>query len=148
MSMSTKYHARPTEYGGVRYASKAEARRAAELDLLVRAGKVAWWLRQVPVDIGEPGVDLPFKVDFLVAESVKDYDGYGGHLVVHAEDVKGHRTPQFERRVRQWRKRGPFPLHVFGGGNAEVIEGAWGEETTGVSGPESPTGGTSPAAGE
>ncbi len=62
----SKYHAISTVYKGIRYASKAEASRAYQLDLLLEARKIVWWLRQVPIDIGEPGVDLPFRVDFLV----------------------------------------------------------------------------------
>src|SRR5215475_11708938 len=42
-----KYRAVPTQYGGVRYDSKAEAERAAQLDLMVRAGEVKFWVRQV-----------------------------------------------------------------------------------------------------
>ena len=101
-----------TEYNGITYDSKAEADRAAVLDMLQRASVVTWWLRQVPVDIGDPGVDLPYKVDFLVFE--------GGRI--HAEDVCGIITVQKQRRIRQWKKRGPFPLHIIHGKNFEIIE--------------------------
>lgn len=135
--MSTTFH-RPlkgrgkpkrTEYRGVVYDSRAEADRAAVLDALVRAGQVAWWLRQVPVDIGEPGVDKPYRVDFLVAvratwsvvhksETIREIES----IVIHAEDVKGFDTPSFRRHIAQWRKRGPFPLHVIRGKHLEIIE--------------------------
>ena len=122
--MNKTYHkpiaAKPTEYRGVTYASKAEANRAAELDLMIRAGQVAWWLRQVPIDIGEPGVDKPYRVDFLVCGKVGmmswDWD-------VWAEDVTGFMTPSKRRHVRQWRKRGPFELHLLTSEGTEVIEG-------------------------
>jgi len=107
-----KYHAVQTEYRGIRYASKAEATRAGELDLLVRSGNVRWWLRQVPIDIGEPGVDKPYRVDFLVCDEAGQ---------VHAEDVKGVSTATFQRHVRQWRIRGPFPLYVIYQGETSVI---------------------------
>jgi hypothetical protein len=116
-----KYNAKPTVYKGVTYGSKAEAKRAAELDLLLRAGKVAWWLRQVPFDVGEPGVDKPYRVDFLVGEWGPWVDERNRLLTVHAEDVKGCDTPSFRRHVKQWRKRGPMPLHVIRGRKVEVI---------------------------
>ena len=116
-----KYHAIQTEYRGIRYASKAEAARASELDLGVRSGHVQWWLRQVPIDIGEPGVDKPFRVDFLVCEGIWDGERGIGH--VHAEDVKGVDTASFRRHVRQWQLRGPFPLHVIRHRGTEIIEG-------------------------
>lgn len=107
-----KYKAKKTEYGGVLYDSKAEAAHAGRLDLLLTAGRLRWWLRQAPVMIGEPGVDKPYRVDFVVCEA----DGS-----VHAEEVKGVETPQFRRQKRQWAKRGPFPLHVISGKNIEII---------------------------
>lgn len=108
-----KYRAKKTEYGGVVYDSRVEAAYARRLDLLKGAGQVRWWLRQVPVMIGEPGVDKPYRVDFVVCYA----DGS-----VRAEEVKGVETPQFKRQKRQWAKRGPFPLHVISGKSVEVIE--------------------------
>ena len=102
-----------TEYNGVVYDSKAEADRAAVLDLLQRGGVIDGWEGQVPIDIGDPGVDLPFKVDFVVTIRGR----------VHAEDVCGIITRQKQRRIKQWKKRGPFPLHIIRGKIVEVIEG-------------------------
>lgn len=110
---TNKYMAKPTEYGGARYDSKVEAKHAAHLDSLKLFGEVRWWLRQVPVMIGEPGVDKPYRVDFVVCEA----DGS-----VHADEIKGMETPQFKRQKKQWAKRGPFPLHVIKGKKVEVIE--------------------------
>lgn len=108
--------AKPTEYKGVRYGSKAEASRAMVLDGLQAAGLVAWWLRQVPIDVGEPGIDKPYRIDFLVAESRAD-----GTVRVHAEEVKGFDTASFRRHVKQWMRRGPMPLHVIRGKQLEII---------------------------
>jgi hypothetical protein len=108
-----KYGAKKTEYGGATYDSKGEAAYAARLDLLKRAGRVRWWLRQVPIMIGEPGVDKPFRVDFVVCVE----DGS-----VEAHEYKGVETAQFKRQKKQWAKRGPFPLHVISGKKVEVIE--------------------------
>jgi hypothetical protein len=112
-----KYHAQRTLYAGQWYDSKAEAKRAEDLDQLVLAGRVTWWLRQVPVMVGEPGVDRMFRVDFLVAEPC--FNSRAVHI--HAEDVKGVETASFRRHVRQWRLRGPVDLHVLGPKTIEVI---------------------------
>ena len=110
-----KYNAKPTFYDGVRYDSKAEAAHAARLDLAKRAGAIADWKRQVPIDIGDPGIDRPYRVDFVVTEN----DGS-----IHAEEVKGVETSRFKRQKKQWAKRGPCPLWIFKKGKrVEVIEG-------------------------
>lgn len=60
-----KYGAVRTEYGGRRYASKLEARCAAELDLRRRAGEIVSWEPQVPVDIMVDGEKVcRYIVDF------------------------------------------------------------------------------------
>lgn len=112
LAKPNKYGAKKTEYRGVVYDSKAEAKHAEGLDVLKRVGEVSWWLRQTPVMIGEPGVDKPYRVDFVVC--------YRGGAVV-AEEIKGVETPQFKRQKKQWRLRGPFPLHVLRGKHVEVI---------------------------
>lgn len=121
------FRARPTIHNGIRYASKAEANRAAELELLERAGKVVWWIPQVTIRLGCP--ENTYRVDFLVAEMPRPIGGstvqYG--LAVHAEDVKGWETPQFAKHKRLWAKYGRFPLHVIHKGHVEIVTP--GEET-------------------
>lgn len=107
------FRAQPTVYNGIRYASKAEARRAAELELLQRAGQVIWWIPQVTIRLGCP--ENTYRVDFLVAEMSQ----HG--LTVHAEDVKGWETPLFAKHKRLWTRYGPFPLHVIHKGHVEII---------------------------
>lgn len=108
------YRATRTEYNGRMYASKTQANRAMELDLLVKAGEVAWWLPEVTIPLGP---DHSYRIDFLVAipDSI-------GCILVHAEDVKSIKTREQARHERFWRKYGPFPLHVIIKGNVEVIE--------------------------
>jgi hypothetical protein len=111
----TAYH-RPfravaTIVDGVRYDSKAEANRAATLELLRKAGEVRWWLRQFTVRLGCP--ENTYRLDFVV--SLKD-----GR--VHAEDVKAIETREFRRQKRLWKAYGPFPLHVIGKKTVEIIE--------------------------
>lgn len=113
-----KYHAQPAIYDGVRYDSKAEARRAAELDALVFSGAVAWWLRQVKFRLGP---DATYRADFVVAVRTGYYDEHGEPVVVHAEDVKGVETAAFRKVRRLWAKYGPIPLHVISKGETDVI---------------------------
>ena len=83
---------------GVRYDSKAEANRAAILELLRQAGEVRWWLRQVTVRLGCP--ENTYRVDFVVC--VKD-----GR--VHGEDVKAIETREFRRQKLLWKVIRPLP---------------------------------------
>ena len=81
----TKYHAKPTEG----YASKREARRASELKLLERAGKISELHEQVRFELikkqnGEPA--RYYVADFTYMEN--------GQLVV--EDCKGYRTQVYQ----------------------------------------------------
>lgn len=75
-----KYGNVPTEYDGAMYDSGKEARRAQELDLLVKAGEIAGWSRQVPFTL--PG-GIRYIADFVVYE-------HGGKFRV--EDVKSEIT--------------------------------------------------------
>ena len=130
---------KPTSLNGRRFPSKAQAKRADELEMLKRAGQVAWVLYEVPIDIGEPGVDKPYRVDFVVAEfgqtkELGSWQEVGMKFVwlepvfIHAEDVKGFDTPSFNRHVKQWRLRGPFPLHIIRSGDVQVIKGGSNEQ--------------------
>lgn len=108
-----------TMYNGISYASKAEARRAAELELLQRSGQVVWWIPQVTIRLGCP--ENTYRVDFLVAEQGGGLSEIQHGLTVHAEDVKGWETPQFAKQKRLWERYGPFPLHVIYKGCVEVV---------------------------
>jgi len=105
------FRAKPTVVDGVCYDSKAEANRAALLDLLHKAGEVRWWLRQVTVRLGCP--ENTYRVDFVVCEK----DGR-----VHGEDVKAIETREFRRQKNVWKSYGPFPLHVITRKTVEIIE--------------------------
>lgn len=58
-----KYHAVKTEYGGVTYDSKLEARFAALLDQYQRAGMIRSWTRQIPFRMPDGSIH---RVDFMV----------------------------------------------------------------------------------
>lgn len=141
--MVTKYRAAPTVYGGVKYASKAEAARAAELDLLLKAGEIVDWIGQPTVRLGVP--ENVYRPDFLVIgldsyvgamrdASLKAGPGLGvprdritrpdkALLGAWYEDVKGAETAKFKRDKKLWRAYGRLPLHIIRGGQTvEVIQ--------------------------
>jgi hypothetical protein len=94
-----KYRASPQSVDGIRFDSKAEARRYGELKTLQEAGEVLWFIRQ-------PRFDLPggttYKADFLVVHSASVAPGTGKVKVeVTIEDVKGHRTPMYIMKKKQ-----------------------------------------------
>ena len=103
----SKYRNVRTEYRGVPYDSKAEAARAFQLDLMLRAGEIAAWQRQITICLGVP--ENRYRVDFLVW----DRDGR-----TWAEDVKGVETGAFRRNARLWKRYGPCPLRVIRKGGA------------------------------
>lgn len=99
MSRKSKYSNVPTAVDGVRFDSKAEARRYGELKLLELAGQISELFCQVkyPLEVRTPDgrsvVVESYLADFTYRE--------GGHLIV--EDVKGHITRDYIRK-RKWMK--------------------------------------------
>jgi hypothetical protein len=105
-----KYRNEPTEYNGVRYDSKAEAKRAEYLDGLHPTG--VRWVGQPRFRLGVP--ENVYVADFLV----------WGPQGVRVEDVKGAESPKFRRDKRLWAAYGPAPLWIIRGGKCvEIIEG-------------------------
>jgi len=89
---ANKYHVAPRAErtaNGIVFASKAEAARYHELELLRAAGHVRFFLRQVPFHL--PG-RTRYLLDFLVFWT----DGHQSF-----EDVKGTRTEVYELKRRQ-----------------------------------------------
>ena len=89
MRRRSKYNAAPTEYKGVRFASRREAAYCAELDVLKAVGDVAYYLRQVPIHL--PG-GVTYRVDYVIFYA----DGQ-----VRYVDVKGHRTAIYKLKKKQ-----------------------------------------------
>jgi hypothetical protein len=109
---ANKYRAKRTLYNGRVYHSKLEAKRARELDLMLRAGLLISWEPQPAVLLDV----LPYKPDFRVISA-------GGTIY---EDTKGRPDGRWPIIVRLWREHGPAPLHVLrrakgGGWDVEVI---------------------------
>lgn len=111
-----KYGVSPKEqrtYRGRVYASKAEMRRAVELESLRSAGVVRVVVDQPRVVFGDTGVD--YRPDFLVVGT----DGS-----VWYEDVKGVETQDFKTKARLWASMGPAPLRIIKRGRVDrCIEG-------------------------
>jgi Protein of unknown function (DUF1064) len=98
---------RRSKYGAVRtegYASKMEARRGGELELLERAGKITDLRKQVPYVLLPAAPELGFKqpLRYLADFTYWDGDRINGKFIV--EDCKGFPTPAYlikKRLLRQ-----------------------------------------------
>lgn len=87
-----KYGNRRSEYRGIGYASAKEAKFAAELDLLVRAGEIASWRRQVRISLVVNGQRITtYVIDFEISHN----DG-----TVEFVEVKGHATREWALKWR------------------------------------------------
>lgn len=78
-----KFNAKPQEYDGIKFASKAEAKRYIELKVKRQRGEIIFFLRQVP---------------FYLAGGVKyicDFMIFWADGSVTFEDVKGMKTPLY-----------------------------------------------------
>ena len=99
-----KYHNTPTEIDGIRFDSKAEAKRYLELKALEATGKIAWFSRQPSFLL--PG-DIRYMPDFCVCDS---------QGLIWMEDVKGVETEAFKLKKRLWdEKYRGLELKVIGG---------------------------------
>lgn len=98
----SKYRAVRTEYNGVTYASKAEAARAAALDMLISGGEVLAVERQPRFTLGCP--ENVYVADFKVQMANGKW---------HIEDVKGMETAKFRHDKKLWKAYGPMPLHII-----------------------------------
>lgn len=93
----SKYGNKKAEYAGIIYASQLEAKTAAELDLLVLAGIVTRWERQVRFDLG-------FSTTY-VADFVAHYPEGRPQTI----DSKGVETQVFKLKRRMFEARyGPL----------------------------------------
>ncbi len=89
----SKYNAQPQVVDGVRFASKAEAKRDAELLLLARAGQIFALRRQPRYPLVVNGVKVCTYVgDWEYVEKPEP----GGPTATICEDRKGALTPAFK----------------------------------------------------
>lgn len=87
----SKYGAIRTEFGGIVFASKAEARYAAELMILQRAGEIVDIEYQPSIELVPRPNLVRYVADFLVTYR----DGRKEWI-----DVKGMETPVFRLKMR------------------------------------------------
>jgi hypothetical protein len=133
----TKNNNVKTTYRGQTYDSLGEAEYAAKLDMLVKAGEVAWWERQhrLPIDdrcltCGATG-QLPCRtksgaeiVSFHKERMTAKIDFYVVPMQGNSYylDFKGRLLRGWNRIVIQWRKNVPFELRIaFKDGTEKVV---------------------------
>lgn len=97
--MPTKYRSKATIVDGICFASKKEARRYGELNLLRRLGEI----RNLETQFKMPVWVMNFKgtrstLAFNYVADFKYNDGKSGDLVI--EDVKGFRTPLYRLKKK------------------------------------------------
>lgn len=102
MSRSHKYGAQPTTVDGIRFASKAEARRYTELKLLEQAGEIRELELQPKFPLMAPGRGTggPYE-RVCLGHYVADFRYRAGPRgILTIEDVKGMKTPLY-----RWKKK-------------------------------------------
>jgi hypothetical protein len=103
-----KYRNVPTTVDGVRFASKAEAKRYEELKLLVRAGEISELELQKPYQLTAfDGTKL--------AKYVSDFDYRDKSGVRVTEDVKGILTPAFRIKAQLVKAQFGREITIIGG---------------------------------
>jgi hypothetical protein len=90
----SKYRNHKTPYKGKVYDSQREANRAAELDMLVKAGEIAGYAEQVGFLLAG---GIVYRADFVVLE----WDG-----TYRVEDAKGVRTKEYRIKKRLMKEKG------------------------------------------
>jgi hypothetical protein len=102
-----KYHVAPKEertYNCIVYQSKKESQKAAELDLLVKAGEIDFWLRQVPFLL--PGGDK-YVADFVTYEELKKASPRYKLWIIKIIEVKGMWTALAKNKFKRFKQAYP-----------------------------------------
>lgn len=108
--IANKYRAIATVVDGVRFDSKAEARRWVELQQLQAAGQIRKLRRQVRYELPvNDQVVAKYVADFVYQRAMGDY----WQEVV--EDVKGIETPMFRLKAKLMRAIHGINIAVTGG---------------------------------
>jgi len=86
----SKYHNVRQDYGGYNYASKKEANRAFELDVLLKAKEIVRWERQITLPLYIMSRHWrDYRIDFIRWEENKD---------IVLEEVKGFETSEWKMK--------------------------------------------------
>lgn len=104
--VKNKYRSVRTETKVGRFDSKAEARYALQLETQKKAGKLAYYLRQVPFHL--PGGHI-YRCDFMEAWNTGDSEVMELHFV----DVKGRDTPMSKLKRNQVEELYGVQIEVF-----------------------------------
>lgn len=102
----SKYRAKRTEYAGVLFDSKKEAEFAQKLDLLIKAGDIDFYLRQVSFPL--PGKSS-HRIDFVTFKT-KAPRSLGQVWAIHFLEIKGRDLPMGKLKRRQVEQL--FGIHV------------------------------------
>lgn len=89
-----KYRNEPTELDGIKFDSRAEAKRWAELKIMEKAGQVSQLRRQVPFVLIPP-TDRPSGGKERECSYIADFVYTRRDGVRVCEDVKGTKTPEY-----------------------------------------------------
>lgn len=92
-----------TKVDGFNFDSKMEARYYGQLKLLMAAGEISYFLRQVPFHL--PG-NVTYRCDFVV---------FYPNGRVRYIDVKGHETAMFRMKKKQVEELYPVEIEVVKG---------------------------------
>ena len=96
-----KYNAQQTKIDGIKFDSKAEARRYKDLQILQKSKKIKWFIRQVPFDL--PG-NIKYRCDFLVVDQ-------NDNIII--EDVKGFETEVFKLKKKLFEEKYPLKISII-----------------------------------
>ena len=114
----SKYRNKPTVVDGIRFSSKAEAKRWDELRMLEKAGEITDLKRQVAFPLYGFSVDGQKIVGKYVADFTYRGDAAAPHAAVVVEDVKGGRatmTDTFRLKAKLFEANYGFPITIIGG---------------------------------
>jgi hypothetical protein len=102
-----KFNAVPTVVDGVRFASKAEAKRYAELKLLERAGQIDRLVLQAEFPL--------YAKDTKLGKYIADFYYFDRRTSQHViEDVKGFKTPLYRWKKKHVEAEYGFPVIEIG----------------------------------
>ncbi|MFA5377231.1 MAG: DUF1064 domain-containing protein [Dehalococcoidia bacterium] len=102
---ANKYHAQRTEHAGIVYHSKKEAAKAAELDLMVQAGEIDFYLRQVPFVVGTDPLTT-YRADFVTFKTYTNaFDA--GKWTIEVIETKGYYAPGAKKKLKLFKQKFP-----------------------------------------
>jgi hypothetical protein len=105
-----KYHVAPKverTYNGIVYHSKKEVQKAQELDLMVKAGDIDFWLRQVPFVIGYDPLTV-YVADFVTFKLYRyDHDNWDIAVLEVKPASEKAWAPGAKRKLKQFRQKYP-----------------------------------------